>query len=157
MVHAYRVRAMVAGADVKSPLRTGFFVPSFFTKDRCSSMSNFTYRGTPAYKHVYDALVRAARTRDTVSYKEVAKLMGILLNGDNARRSLGQMLGEISEDEHANSRPMLSAIAVSKDGVPGEGFFNLAADLGLLSPNTPGGWDGFWQREREKVYDAWSS
>ena len=33
MAHACRVRTAVAGAAVKSPLTTGFFVSSFFTKD----------------------------------------------------------------------------------------------------------------------------
>jgi hypothetical protein len=68
-------------------------------------------------------------------------------------KETGHILGEISKDEVASDRPMLSAVAVGINGKPGSGFFGLARDLGLLQK----GEDemGFWQRQREATYKAW--
>ena len=43
------------------------------------------------------------------------------------------ILGEISTYEHEHSRPMLSVLVFhADDGMPGDGFFNLARKLGVL-------------------------
>ena len=90
------------------------------------------YRGTKEYRLVLTELITAARYRGTVTYQEIAPLMGLPPQGSHMGREIGQLLGEISEDEHVNGRPMLSAFAVSVEGVPGPGFFALARDLGRL-------------------------
>jgi hypothetical protein len=58
--------------------------------------------------------------------------MGLPMKGNYMQHEVGWMLGEISEDEIANERLMLSALAVGVSGVPGEGFYNLAKELGRL-------------------------
>lgn len=68
-------------------------------------------------------------------------------------KEVGQMLGEISEDEVHAGRPMLSAVVVGVSGKPGPGFFGLAGDLGRLSDG--GDQQAFWEQERDAVYDAW--
>ena len=66
------------------------------------------------------------------------------------------MLGEISEDEGHQGRPMLSALAVSStNGKPGRGFYVLARQLGLLEAVTPQGERRFWEAEVRKVYAVW--
>ena len=71
-------------------------------------------------------------------------------------KEVGQVLGEISEDEHAHGRPMLSALAVSSvTGQPGVGFLGLAKTLGLLQDDSPEGQAKFWKQTREKVSQTW--
>jgi hypothetical protein len=72
-------------------------------------------------------------------------------------REVGQVLGEISEDEHEAGRPMLSAVAVGTSDVPGQGFFVLAKRLGKISDIHSRNRYDFWNAEREKVYGIWVS
>lgn len=61
---------------------------------------------------VYERLVRAARARELVHYGELAKMLGIDMDNPHFAALVGRVLGEISEDEVAAGRPMLSAIVV---------------------------------------------
>jgi len=111
------------------------------------------YRGKTVYFHVLAELVRAAQYRGSTTYQDIAVIMGLPASGSHMGKETGHILGEISEDEVASDRPMLSAVAVGINGKPGSGFFGLAHDLGLLQK----GEDemGFWQRQREATYQAW--
>lgn len=113
------------------------------------------YRGSQKFLLVQSSLIHAARERKLVYYKEVAELIGVPPAGHHMARQVGQVLGEISEDEHAANRPMLSAIAVAESGLAGEGFFVLARKLGKLSET---GWTAekeFMKDEQQRVYTAW--
>jgi len=110
------------------------------------------YRGTKDYSLVYAELITAAKYRGTVTYQEIAKIMGLPLRGSHMGKEIGWILGEISEDEVANSRPMLSAIAVNVQGAPGSGFFELARQLGKLGGENE---QEFWEAERQQVYATW--
>lgn len=113
------------------------------------------YRETKEYHLVYGELITAARYRGTVMYQELAQIMGLPLSGNHMQREIGQILGEISEDEHSRGRPMLSAAAVSVSGMPGGGFFGLANDLGALDDDSPEGRRQFWESERAALHDVW--
>ena len=113
------------------------------------------YRGTREFFLVYSALIEAARNRQLLYYREVAERIGVPRAGHHMARQVGQVLGEISEDEHKAERPMLSAIAVNEAGVPGKGFFNLARQLGRLSHSTPDAEPEFLRVEQRRVYDLW--
>jgi len=111
------------------------------------------YRGTKEYALVYAELITAARYRGMVTYQEVAKLIGFPLEGNLMGSRIGQLLGEISEDEVNKGRPMLSAIVINTTGTPGPGFFALAKQLVKLK-------DGddekkFWRSELEAVHETW--
>lgn len=95
------------------------------------------YGGTKEILLVYVKLITAAQYRRTVFYQQVAKILSIDQAGHHMAREVGQVLGEISQAEHAAGRPMLSALAIASKGYPGEGFFNLARSLGKYSGNTP--------------------
>ena len=72
-------------------------------------------------------LIEVARRRDTITYGEIGRLvrMPAVLVG----RSL---LDPINDCEHAEGRPLLSALVVSENtGVPGDGFWTVAKKLGL--------------------------
>jgi hypothetical protein len=112
------------------------------------------YRGTKEYSLVYAELITAAKYRGTVTYQEIAKIMGLPLTGSNMGKEIGLILGEISEDEVANARPMLSAIAVNVLGSLGPGFFPLARQLGELQDDNE---QTFWEKECNLVYDTWKT
>lgn len=113
------------------------------------------YRDTKEYHLVFCKLIDAAQKQSEVSYKEIASILGIHTPGNHMSREVGQILGEISEDEHAAGRPMLSAIVERVDGIPGEGFFTLARRLGKLLAVDAEGEIKFWMDEREKVFQTW--
>ena len=113
------------------------------------------YRGSKEFLLVYCALISAARSWATVSYQKVAEMMGLPPQGQYMGTEVGHLLGEISEDEHRHGRPMLSALAVSVTGIPGKGFFKLAAQFGKLDIASGMTEQEFWQKERDAVYETW--
>jgi hypothetical protein len=117
---------------------------------------NKQYRGSREYSLIFAELITAARYRGTVTYQALAELVGLPLQGNYMGRALGEYLGAISEDEvRVHGRPMLSAIAVTTSGTPGEGFFGLAKDLGKLMSDHPAERQAFWDAERNAVYTTW--
>lgn len=115
------------------------------------------YCGTQEYSDVRQALITAARRKGTVFYMEVGRILGITEPGNHLQRQVGQVLGEISEDEVAQERPMLSAVAVNQRGKPGPGFYDLAWKLGKLGDPSQRGHENFWQEELRRVYHCWSA
>ena len=113
------------------------------------------YRGTPEYTKARAELVRVARAKGLITYKDLARVAGLPLVGNNMAREVGSVLGAISEDEVAAGRPMLSAVVVKVQGYAGAGFFGLARELGRF--HTGQGEDAFWEAERDAVYDAWAA
>lgn len=110
------------------------------------------YRGSGEYFLVFNELVTAARYRGTITYEEIADLIGLLIAGAHMGVETGHLLGEISEDEHKRGRPMLSAIAVGVSGSPGPGFFACARKLGKLTDEEE---HPFWIQERNLVHEFW--
>jgi hypothetical protein len=83
--------------------------------------------------------------------KFVKELHSIQLEPHDPR--LAHLLGEISTEEYAAGRGMLSALVVHKDEMlPGIGFFELAQELGYDIKNK----DAFWIEEVKRVSAAWS-
>jgi hypothetical protein len=75
------------------------------------------------------------------------------------RLEIGNIFGYISEYEHENNHPLLSAVVVTDISKgPGDGFYGLAEGLGLYSgsPNKQTQYE-FWVKELTKVYEFWSS
>ncbi len=114
------------------------------------------YRGTKEYLLTYYELISTAQHRGTTTYPDLAAIMGLPLRGNYMQSQVGWILGEISEDEVNQGRPMLSAVVVGvNSGEPGEGFFTLAKQLGLLQDETKEGRLHFWREQRDAVYKTW--
>lgn len=113
------------------------------------------FRKTKEYHLVHTELVTAARYRGTVTYQEIAKLMGLPMRGSYMGSQIGRILGEISEDEVRADRPMLSAIAVNVQGAPGTGFFTWARELGKYDGQSADEERVFWELEKAAVYETW--
>jgi hypothetical protein len=114
------------------------------------------YRSRPSYHLVYSRLIEAARHRGTVTYQEIAKIVGLPLSGNHMQGEIGHLLGEISEDEHLYGRPLLSAVAVNSKGNPGAGFFELARLLGELASKDPADESRFWADQKAEIYAVWA-
>ncbi len=111
------------------------------------------YRGERVYQRVFAELVRAAEYQGVTTYQDIAVIMGLPLTGNHMQRETGQILGEISEDEVEADRPMLSAVAVGKNGRPGRGFYACAKGLGLVRTEAED--EAFWKRQKLALYDVW--
>lgn len=112
-----------------------------------------TYRGTTTYLLVMAELVRAAQYRGLTTYQDVAVIMGLPTTGQHMASETGRILGEISADEVAAGRSMLSCVCVSVEGKTGPGFAALARELGRLREGESEA--EFWRRECDAVYKAW--
>lgn len=112
-------------------------------------------RSTKEYLLVYCKLIEAARRRGTVTYQEVAEIMGLPSKGSDMGNKTGAMVGAISEAEVAHGRPMLSAIVVGVDGRPGQGLYGLARDLRGLQDDAEEARLRFWETEKNAVYETW--
>jgi hypothetical protein len=110
------------------------------------------------YLRVYCLLIGAATERRLVYYSDVADLMGLSHAGQYTGQMTGRMLGTIVDREVALGRPMLSAVAVSVvTGHPGKGFYWLAEQKGLISEDASAHEQrAFWERERDRVFEAWA-
>ncbi|MGA8146788.1 MAG: hypothetical protein WB870_04330 [Gallionellaceae bacterium] len=100
-----------------------------------------------------ELLVARAKVRGMIPYSElVAKITSVRLEAHDQR--LFNLLGEISEEEDAFGRGMLSVIVVHKAGdmQPGHGFFELANTLGRDTSDIL----KCWIEELKTVHAYWS-
>ena len=78
----------------------------------------------------------------------------VLRHAVNQISVVDRILGEISTDEHDSGRPLLSVVVVHKENHrPGEGFFNLAKELGKQKPDEDD--VTFYAKELKSVFDWW--
>ena len=103
----------------------------------------------------FSELITAARYGGTTTYQAVAGIIGLPLTGNYMGKEVGQILGEISEDELNQGRPMLSAVVVGVSGLPGSGFFELARGLGKLKIDSNADEHRFWEEEKATVHAEW--
>jgi hypothetical protein len=97
-------------------------------------------------------LIEAAKKCETIAYSDlVPKIKAINLPRNSP--AFWDMLGEISTEENADGRGMLTAIVVHGQGdtLPGAGFFKLAKRLGRDFSDKR----AFWIEELKRVYRAW--
>lgn len=103
----------------------------------------------------------AARTeQEFVYYADIIRVAGIgHLSGGVLRRELGIVLYEVNEYERALAvgRPILSAIAVSSDMRPGDGFYGLAREYGVLDSEDKNAELSFWFTELRALRNYWQS
>lgn len=101
-----------------------------------------------------DLMIARARLRGMIPYSELVSAMTtVRLDAFDAR--LFHLLGEISIDEDAVGRGMLSVIVVHKlgDMQPGKGFFELAQHLGRDASDLL----ACWVTELHRVHAQWGA
>jgi len=105
-----------------------------------------------AKKQAQQAMVIAARQETAISYSELVKQIEAI-HFEPHDFNLFHLLGQISTKESEDGRGLLTAVVVrQEDGLPGQGFFQLARDLGL----DPSDQEGFWISQLSNVYSSWS-
>ena len=117
------------------------------------------------HETILTKLTEVAAARQTVYYSELGDLIGLDMSNPGDRYSLADILGDINIAEHAEGRPMISAVAILKESSqyeaamrPGVGFFNIANDrLGLYNGSKdPDEQLAFWIPELKRVHDYWA-
>lgn len=106
-----------------------------------------------AKEEMKQILIGIAKAGGKIPYSElVAKVKTITLQPESY--ALANMLGEISTEENAAGRGMLSVVVVHKSGdtQPGTGFFELAKELGRDTSNHT----RCWIEEFNRVHTYWS-
>ena len=81
---------------------------------------------------MYSKLKEIAKRQETVTYSQFASDCNMPYTSVDERNIFNHLLGEISEFEVKNLRPMLSVLVHHKGDVertPGKGFFELADKL----------------------------
>ncbi len=106
------------------------------------------------HQPIYKELKRLAKRQETTTYSAIAPLAALDMDNPADRQEMRQILGKISTYEHQHGRPMLTAIVVHKhDNIPGNGFFELARHLGLLSEGDEE--LAFFCREVARIHAEW--
>jgi hypothetical protein len=101
-----------------------------------------------------EVLRRVAAGRAMIAYSELSnEIRSIRIEPFGLPMS--EMLGEISEEEDAAGRALLTVIVVHKSGdmEPGTGFYDLAAKLGRDTSDKL----RLWVSELHKVHDYWAN
>jgi hypothetical protein len=107
-----------------------------------------------AKKQARDAMIKRAQKRGMITYTELTNaISAIRFQPDGF--DLANLLDEISTEENAAGRGMLTVIVVHKKGdmEPGAGFYKLARDLGKSFTEQV----SFWVKELHGVHDTWSN
>jgi len=98
-------------------------------------------------------MIERAKLRGMIPYSELAeKIRTIRLEAHDPR--LFDLIGQVSKEEDAAGRGMLSVVVVHKVGdmQPGPGFFELAEFLGRNTSDIL----SCWISELKKVHAVWS-
>ncbi len=94
----------------------------------------------------------------TMTYRDLAQAANI--PPPKTIHKLTLALEEMVRSDHADSLPLLAALAVGRgpEGIPGPGFFQLAASLGLYDGDDRGATaQAFHQAEVIRVFDYWGA
>lgn len=106
-----------------------------------------------AKEEMRSILYETAKQRGMIPYSELTgRIEAIHMEPDS--HAVADMLGEVSEEQDAAGRGMLSVIVVHKGGDthPGTDFFQLAMRLGKDTSDIP----TFWFEELQRVHRQWS-
>lgn len=110
------------------------------------------------HQQIYERLKEVAKNGDLITYGEIAPLANLNMENPDDRNKIAHILGDISKYENEQGRPLLSSIVVLAGiGYPGEGFFNLARELGLHHGRKDLEDLDFFAREAKKVHAYWTN
>lgn len=102
-----------------------------------------------------DALAELAAERRTITYKELAGLVPV--PPPHTIHKLTLALEDLIREDAAAGRPLSAALVISRGpaGLPGRGFFLLAAELGLYAgPEDGPGARAFHAAELARIFEA---
>ena len=96
--------------------------------------------------------LRASTEPGTITYSDLAAELTSITIGYHDP-AMDYLLVQVSTEEHEAGRPLLSVIVIHKGGdmEPGNGFYELAKDLGFDVSNRL----AFWTSELTRVQNYW--
>lgn len=101
---------------------------------------------------IYEKIQAVARDEKTIPYGKLALAVGLNTGRDP---KLHRALDAINRRERAQGRPLLSAVVVlAGEGIPSDGFFPLAEELGRFDPSKKGKRE-YWRWELNEVHRQW--
>ena len=104
---------------------------------------------------IYPMLREVARAGGHVHYADVGHMVGLDMAHLPDRTIMGHILDAIGQAEHDECRPLLPAVVILREThVPGDGFFDLARQLGLLQPRADE--LEFFVEELRRVHEYWA-
>ena len=110
---------------------------------------------------VRDFLIELARKREGfIYYQQLSDKCNLGFNfqdNPNDRTEIGRILGEISEYEHNQERPLLSALVLSRNLQEGDGFFKLCEELGFGSYKKIKSDPAFTSIQMNRCYEFWQN
>ena len=100
-------------------------------------------------REMLEILRQRASQKQLIAYSELSSKLTSIQIGPH-ESAMGAILGQISEEEDACGRGMLSVIVVHRDGdgKPGKGFYDCAVGLGRDVTDR----DRMWIEELKRVY-----
>lgn len=106
-------------------------------------------------------LIEVARQRTVITYGDLIDRMG----GGPGRGYIGEVIGQISEEEREARCPKLSAVVVRSDSqMVGGGFFGLPDTPDAIRRSSPEEWQDpflseadyqYWHNQLQEVYRYW--
>lgn len=136
-----------------------------FSREERERFMNCTYRHSTsewesARSWMAEHLQGVARARKTQTYSEICAAMrgACQVAVEPHSSALFGLLGQICTLESEAGRPLISAVVLHKgDGEPGEGFWNIARDLGIDPGSTKDARYEFWIRELSRCHEYWET
>lgn len=107
---------------------------------------------------VRNKLIQLAREGSSpISYRRLINQTELGLNMEikHEKQLLGEILDEVSEDEHAEGRPLLSALVQDKRNGQGDRFFKLCERLEMGEWKTLKKDEAFRSEQIEKCQNFW--
>lgn len=110
---------------------------------------------------LYNKLIEIAKKGSFISYQKLSNQckLGLDMGDINQRNELAAMLGDISQFEFNQNRPLLSVVVFRDDtNMPGQGFFELAASLDLYNGSrSESQKEKFFIEELKRCYYYWKT
>ena len=100
---------------------------------------------TPEEKIIKEFLIKCAITKKIVTYQNLSTVanLGLDMSLSKDRNTIGELLCNISRQEHKDGRPILSAlVSTANKKSQGDGFYKLCEELGY------GEWQQLKQNEK---------
>ena len=109
------------------------------------------------FESLRKCLIKLARNKQRMRYQEFSdeNFLGYDMQDIEDRKKIGHLLGQISEFEHSEGRPLLSVFIQHDEGLPGPGFFTMAEELGRFIPSFMDK-KQFVSREMTFAYNYWN-
>jgi len=105
-------------------------------------------------RRIRERLIEKAKAGELIEYGEFIYGGYGVARGQGAPWKIGDVLGEISENEYRAGRPLLSAICVLRaSGMPSSGFWELNCIPQSIRNGTYAQQRAFWEAERHRVFN----